>query len=1110
MKFHRGLSLLLLVGIVFSLLIVTKPIQARPLGDPAVALQVESISGPDEEGAYRIKGFATPSGLQPDPNASFSNYLSVYAEFMGASGQWPIFYEFYSLGWACNAIGERCLTEEENDGINVQSAGLVSINLDYEDDGKPVPFDATVMIPEGAQQMRIIARLQQTLHGNPWDMIYFRWAEHGPVAVTAITPQPPEPDATTPAQDSGQTREVTPTPIVADLNIDGRVALLQAIEGTNLVADRDVGVFVSPIWDGNVPSPLPPIQVTVTIDGFELATQTKTSSGDFGFIIPANRFNVGDHQIIVKAIHIGDQVVDPNPANNVFAETVTAHSSRPMRLLFTRVQPRGGQVVSIAQLNQLAKDTVAYLRQVYPVPRVQRIPSSYYVLPGTDMRISVSVAVAKTLVQYNANRCLKVTNGVSQPDLNCQKPKADLAIGAVPRGHYGEDEGWLFGRGSSIWGSWFDKASLGFGWVTAGGSIDRAAITVVDNFQNPAHEIGHHFNLEDEYSSASVGKVIPTGIIWKDGRFVDIGAEMITYYNFMGNAGVGLGAQDYWVNVPTWNHILAEITSDGVVGQPNKLASLVEARDFVTSNGTETVGSALLVAGSVNQQGQGTIYSVDQLFQYEAYPNAQGSLRLEARSAAGELLGQIAFDTYPFAIESEVPFLVALPVSDLSQVAEVRLYEGETQLASQVRSANTPATQLNRQPDFNSNSLNLSWTAQDADGDALKASVYYSTDGGNSWQVIVLDTSESNLTLDPADLPGGITQFRVVVSDGFNETQILSDPVNVADRPPSVKIQTPWGTTFPSESAVILQGFADDLEDGDLPDDALIWTDQNNQVLGSGPILHTNRLLPGQHQITLTASDSAGGSAQASVTITLEDLPQTGSNQDVISSDETWLYGLLCLGLLCVGLVGIVLLVLVFLFLRRRRTAPSQTRASMTQDAQGRWWSQEPSTGAWYLWDGRAWQPVQTPPQQQYAPGRPPRRGNAGAISCLGALGIAGLLVVVVGGFVALIVLGFIPEWQPTAVASPDFKDLLLTGGGGLLLSLFGVLMVRGGIKSIITRRAIIEDDETGYRREVSGCSAIFNGLITLLFGILLAGGGIGLLSSAFFQLILPWLFPVK
>lgn len=1111
MKQYKITSFLLRIGLVFLFVALgNSSVQSRPLEETAVSLQIESISGPDEQGAYHIKGSATPRDLRPDPNTSFSNYLSVYAEFMNTGGKWPIFYEFYSIGWACYGIGERCIDEEEEYGINVKTANLVSVNLNYEDDGKPVLFDVVVTLPEGAQQMRVVARLEQVLHGNPWDATSFHWAEHGPIAVKEITPQPPQANVTMTSK-SQQNRDITPTPLVADLNIENHVTILQAIEKTNLVANRDVGIFIQPIWNINIPSELPPIQVSVTIDNFKLKPQTKTGGNDFSFVIPAKQFWGGNHQIQIKAIHIGEQIIDPNPANNVFVENVTAHNSRPMRLLFTRIQPRSGQVVSLAQLNQLAHDAVTYLRQVYPVPSLQRIQGSYYVLPGSDMRISVSVAVAKTLVQYNANRCLQIKNGVVKPIPDCKHPRADLAVGVVPRGQYGDAEGWLFGRGSSIWGSWLDATTLGFGWLTSGESIDRAPITVVNNYQNLAHEIGHHFNLEDEYSNDSVGIVIPSGMIWKDGRFIEIAGEPVTYYNFMGNAGVGLGAQDYWVNAKTWNHILAEITSNGIVNHPNKVASLTDMPTLVNSYQTETIGPALLVAGSINQQGQGTIYSIDQLFRYDTFPNSQGPLRLEARSASGEIVGEISFDTYPFTIEAEVPFLVTLPISDFSQVAEIRIYHGETQLAKQIRSTNMPSVAFDSQPNFSNDSINLSWTAQDADGDDLRSSIYYSVDDGQSWQVIILDTPETSLTLDSAELPGGTAQFRLIVSDGFNETQILSDPTDVADHLPSVEIQSPWGTTFPPETAVILQSFADDLEDGTLPDQDLIWTDQNNQVLGFGPLLHTNDLSAGQHQITLTATDSAGQSAQATISITLESAPQTNSQKEATLPDNTLLYGsLICLGLLCTGLMGLAIFIAMFWFIRRSRPAPARQQAKVTQDDQGRWWSQDPATGTWFWWDGQAWQAVQAPPQPRFSTFRPPRGSNTGIISCLGALIFLGLLIMLVGGGVSLIMLGFIPEWQPSIPASPSLKDALLMGGSSLLLPLFGGLMIRGGLKSIITRHAVIVDDETGYRQEVGGCSAIFSGLTQLFFGLLLAACGIGLATLTFFQYALPWIFPMQ
>ena len=191
---------------------------------------------------------------------------------------------------------------------------------------------------------------------------------------------------------------------------------------------------------------------------------------------------------------------------------------------------------------------------------------------------------------------------------------------------------------------------------------------------------------------------------------------------------------------------------------------------------------------------------------------------------------------------------------------------------------------------------------------------------------------------------------------------------------------------------------------------------------------------------------------------------------------------------------------------------PGSGRQNMTQDAQGRWWHQDPNTGARSLWNGTSWvrssqgsPPTPAAPVIKRAPVRPPRLPKAlGGSSCLFTLVIAVILGVLVFGGIALVAFDILPigEIQP---GTGDFSNILKSGGGGLLVTVLGGFLVNGGLKAIITRRAVVEDD-WGRRKEKQGCSAILNGIGSLLFGLLCLVGGISLMTLAFFQEVLPWL----
>lgn len=949
-----------------------------------------------------------------------------------------------------------------------------------------------------------------------------------PPAIPAPNPEltipiPPDPAIT-------DTPAITPTSAPADLSIEDAVYVLQAIDGANYVALRDIGVLVRPYWKGLYPENIPTgyqFQVTLTFDGIKFQPQTKGPGRDFTWVIPGYVVGASDHTINVQAEIVGVDIVDSDPSNNTFNKTFKAYASRPLRLLYVRVKPTNVAAPSMAALNKLARDSISYLRQVYPVHFVRRVPGNYQVWTFTDTRYAVSLAVAKTLLRYNNERCLKyLPDGRVQQKVNCTAPEADLAVAAIPINYYGDGQGWLYGRGSKTWaGAVLDKTSQGLGWATGGGaSLDRAAITLFDNWQNPAHEIGHHFDLEDEYSD-DLGKQIKYGFIWQDGIFKEIAAqknvdgERIYYYNFMGNAGVGQ-ANEYWVNADTWNHILNRIISTGQVALPSKAASLQPVPllpSVLIQTDAETFGPALLVSGTVNQAGQGRIDSVDRLHRYEVFPGDQGLWILEALDSSGGILGGIRFDSYPTELDSEVPFLVTLPISDPAAVAKIQLRTDSGIATTFDRSPAAPGVSVTTLPDVSQSTATLAWSAQDSDGDATTSTVYYSPDDGATWHALAQDTSETQVQFDPATIPGGEVQFRIVTSDGFNETTTLLAPITIPEHAPTASIATPAGVDFIHGDAVLLQGYADDPEDGTLPDENLHWFDGNNQEIGTGPLLFV-QLPVGQHTLTLQAVDSAGQYGTSSVDITVQagtadNGAGNGTGVPVFNLPANSLFYLLGGGACVLMLMGSLLVSGVFLLTRGRkqiRMPEAVGQAGTVQDQQGNWWVQDPRTGRWNFWNGRSWQaapgtvpniamPISTPPSVSNIRDRKP--GISSCLFTIVALVILGLLVV---SGISLVAFNFFPGAQ-IQTGQGDLTEFMKKGGGGLLVTILGMFLLNGGFKSIFTRRAVVTD-EWGRRREKRGCSAILNGLGQLFFGVICLSGGLGLITLAFYQEIIPWL----
>ena len=141
---------------------------------------------------------------------------------------------------------------------------------------------------------------------------------------------------------------------------------------------------------------------------------------------------------------------------------------------------------------------------------------------------------------------------------------------------------------------------------------------------------------------------------------------------------------------------------------------------------------------------------------------------------------------------------------------------------------------------------------------------------------------------------------------------------------------------------------------------------------------------------------------------------------------------------------------------------------------------------------------------QKAAPPRLPAQAKQGGGSCLVSLLVGAGIGILVVGAISLIGLQFLPGYNITR-GQGDLTQILKMGGGGLLVTILGLLLLNGGFKAIKTRRVVVED-EYDNRIEKRGCSAVLQGLGQLFFGVLLLAGGFGLMTMAFFQEVIPLL----
>ncbi len=265
--------------------------------------------------------------------------------------------------------------------------------------------------------------------------------------------------------------------------------------------------------------------------------------------------------------------------------------------------------------------------------------------------------------------------------------------------------------------------------------------------------------------------------------------------------------------------------------------------------------------------------------------NAPGSLAIELRGPGDRLLERRNVE--PVRLLGHAPIRRWRLEAELPwhpQTQRILLKQGSTVLAERPVSANPPVVRL-LTPNGGerlgpAGQVRVAWAGQDPDGDRLHYWLQYSADGGRSWLTMYRNTRDTQYTLALDHLAGSDrARFRVLATDGVHTAIDESDRTfGIATKPPRVGfhgvIRAP--DEGPRDPA-FLRGWALDPEDGSLPEQQLIWTSNLQGRLGIGEALRLADLRPGQHQLTLTATDRDGQQGTATTTITVPLSSPSGS-----------------------------------------------------------------------------------------------------------------------------------------------------------------------------------------------------------------------------------------
>ncbi|MEO8099186.1 MAG: hypothetical protein ABI811_15890 [Acidobacteriota bacterium] len=169
------------------------------------------------------------------------------------------------------------------------------------------------------------------------------------------------------------------------------------------------------------------------------------------------------------------------------------------------------------------------------------------------------------------------------------------------------------------------------------------------------------------------------------------------------------------------------------------------------------------------------------------------------------------------------------------------------------------------------NTINLSWTASDADfDDRLVYEVAFSTDNGATWKSILDGGNQTTVAIPRTSLPG-CTQclFRVTATDGIHSASDVSDAVfTLPNQTASIAILSPVaGAKAAPNYPIELLARVADSDRPFIAESEITWTTSIGGALGSGRRLNAVLVGVGKHLITATVTDPGGTAKSATVEV---------------------------------------------------------------------------------------------------------------------------------------------------------------------------------------------------------------------------------------------------
>jgi hypothetical protein len=175
--------------------------------------------------------------------------------------------------------------------------------------------------------------------------------------------------------------------------------------------------------------------------------------------------------------------------------------------------------------------------------------------------------------------------------------------------------------------------------------------------------------------------------------------------------------------------------------------------------------------------------------------------------------------------------------------------------------------------------INITWQAEDQDGDRLIYAIYFRGEEESAWKLLRTNFQETSLILEGDVFADGKYFFKVVASDkqanaasSAREAELISSPVLFDNTPPILTASAPVRNGTSVEITVQASDSASQLRQAEYALDAAAWiplgaADGVTDALQEQFTLRLENLSPGEHLVVIRAFDSSNNAGLTKVVV---------------------------------------------------------------------------------------------------------------------------------------------------------------------------------------------------------------------------------------------------